>query len=188
LVDQKIAAEFQPYLGSGERILWTERPARGISLRPADLFLIPFSMMWLGFAGFWEWSVVRMGADPFMLVFGAAFFLFGFAVMVGRFFADAWIRSRTIYALTGHRALVLRRAWSERLLTERLPAKVTLQRNGRGGGSLVFGGGAWSPFDFASGMCAGFWVPSLADRVQFIGLPDVMEPYRLATGATGSTP
>lgn len=57
MIDPLIAAAFQPYLQSGERIVWTGRPRGGWILRPIDAWLIPLSIIWGGFMFFWEATV-----------------------------------------------------------------------------------------------------------------------------------
>ena len=44
----------------GEQILWSGGPADGVLFFPRDALLIPFSVFWLGFAIFWESSVVAL--------------------------------------------------------------------------------------------------------------------------------
>ncbi len=63
-------------LGREERLLWSAQPRQGIFLRSTDAYLIPFSLLWGGFAFFWEATVVnrmdRFCSDfwgvPFVLV------------------------------------------------------------------------------------------------------------------------
>jgi len=104
-------ADFQGRLLAGERIQWSGAPPGGILLAPGDALRIPFSVMWGGFAIFWEWGVLHAGHAPdFFVLWGIPFVLLGLYLIVGRFFVDAWIRAGTSYAVTNQRVLILRRA------------------------------------------------------------------------------
>jgi hypothetical protein len=50
-------AAIQPELTSGESILWAGQPNTRVIFHKEDLFLIPFSLLWGGFAIFWEGAV-----------------------------------------------------------------------------------------------------------------------------------
>ena len=47
-------------LDGNERLIWSGRPRGGIRFRRQDIFMIPFSLLWGGFAFFWEFSVLRI--------------------------------------------------------------------------------------------------------------------------------
>lgn len=65
----QIRDEISAELGVGEQILWQGQPRQGMFLRAADFFMIPFSLLWGGFAFFWEYSVISKGAPLFFCLF-----------------------------------------------------------------------------------------------------------------------
>jgi len=175
------ADDFRAYLQSGERIVWTGRPAQGVRLSGRDAFLIPFSLLWGGFAIFWETSVLVMAIRTVavlpMVLFGGAFVVVGCYMMFGRFFVDAWARSRTVYALTDRRALIARRLFGEKLIAVSLLNCPQLRLSLRGArGDIdfeaqqsMFGGRSW-----------GLWTPALDGAARFIGIEDAADVFRLA--------
>ena len=106
MFDFEIENELRPNLSPGEKLLWTGKPKQGLMLRSSDAFLIPFSLLWGGFAVFWESSVVASGGPIFFMLWGIPFVLMGIYITVGRFFVDAYKRSKTIYGLTPDRVLI----------------------------------------------------------------------------------
>lgn len=168
-------SDFQGRLLPGERILWTGAPPGGFLLTPGDIFRIPFSLMWGGFAVFWEWSVLRAGNAPdFFVLWGIPFVLVGLYLIVGRFFADAWVRARTSYAVTTQRILVLRTAPTFKFTTyaiDRLP-ELSLEERADGRGTIRFqpqvpmwGNRGWSG-----------WTPS-TDPTQFLLIADARSVF-----------
>jgi hypothetical protein len=63
-IDQNSYGAVQPELAAGESILWAGQPSRRVTFHKQDLFLIPFSLMWGGFAIFWEAGVMGSGDRP----------------------------------------------------------------------------------------------------------------------------
>ncbi len=85
--------ELTRHLDSDERLLWSGAPGGGLRLRRSDIFMIPFSILWGGFAIFWESLALRHNAPLFFLVWGLPFVALGLQMMVGRFFWDAFAAS-----------------------------------------------------------------------------------------------
>jgi len=133
-------------LAGGERLLWTGRPPRGLLLRRSDATVIPFSVMWTGFACFWEWNVLR-SKSAFMVLWGVPFVLLGVYFTFARFFWDAAQRARTCYAVTNRRALILTRLGRRRLRSVSLCTVLDLELEVRrdGTGTLRFNTGAARP-------------------------------------------
>lgn len=128
-------------LNPGERILWSGQPQQGFVLRPGDVFMIPFSLMWGGFAFFWEFGVVSSGAPFFFSVWGIPFVLVGLYMIVGRFFFDIAQRQKTFYALTNERVIILSGLISQNtksLQIEKLP-EINISTRNNGTGTITFG-------------------------------------------------
>ncbi|MDB5807857.1 MAG: hypothetical protein JWN73_5179 [Betaproteobacteria bacterium] len=135
-VRQDVRAE----LGAGERLLWSGQPRPGMALRPTDVVQIPFSIMWCGFAIFWESLVVKANAPGFFILWGIPFIAVGLYMVAGRFFFEAWQRGHTRYAVTDERVLIVSGGFSRRVksLGLRLLPEVTLLEQ-RGTGTITFG-------------------------------------------------
>jgi len=136
-------------LGAGERLLWSGQPHQGLMLRPADVYQIPFSLMWCGFAIFWESGVIQADKAPgFFVLWGLPFVAVGLYMVAGRFFFEAWQRGRTRYAVTDERVLIVSGMFSRQVksLGLRLLPEVTLVEQGQQGeaGTITFGADAAS--------------------------------------------
>ena len=64
--DEELRREMSP----GEHILWRGRPRPGVRFRASDALLIPFSLMWGGFAVFWEAMAWTKNAPFFFRLWG----------------------------------------------------------------------------------------------------------------------
>lgn len=132
--------EIRRELGPGEQVLWSGRPKQGMLLRPADAFQIPFSLLWCGFAIFWESSVARTG-NAFFMLWGIPFVAIGLYMVVGRFITEARLRSRTFYAVTAQRVLIVSGLFSRTIKSLDIKglSDMTLSEGSGGRGSIVFG-------------------------------------------------
>jgi hypothetical protein len=137
LDDEELRRQLEPE----ERLLWSGRPPAGVLFRPADGFLIPFSLVWCGFAIFWEGATLRTGAPAFFSLWGIPFIAIGLYLVVGRFFVDAWLRSRTLYGVTDSRILLVSRGWTQKVpsLAIRNLAEIGLREGANGRGTITFG-------------------------------------------------
>lgn len=95
----------QRELITDEKLLWCGRPRKGIIFRTSDIFAIPFSLLWFGFAIFWESAAVKNGPFFFML-WGIPFILVGLYMSIGRFFYDRQNRANTVYGVTNNRVII----------------------------------------------------------------------------------
>lgn len=156
-----VAQTLDRELGRSEKLLWSGIPRQGMLLRPADAFLIPFSLLWTGFAVFWEHGVLSSRAPPFMILWGMAFVLLGVYFVIGRFFLDSYQRTRTCYAVTDERIIIVSGVASREVksLPLRTLAEMTLRERPDGSGSITFG-----PIDPRYAMLAGTQWPGMGRR------------------------
>ena len=94
------------YLRPEERLLWSGRPDPAVRFSSADAYLIPFSIMWAGFAVFWEASVLVIGAPLLFDLWGLPFVALGLYMLFGRFVVKRRQKLQTAYGVTTGRAIV----------------------------------------------------------------------------------
>lgn len=190
------ASAFSGCLDPGEKVLWAGQPRQGIFLRASDAAAIPFSLLWGGFAIFWETMALTMtrhgkGAPLFVQIifplWGVPFVVIGLYMIFGRFFYDAWRRARIWYGVTDRRALIVRTGPTRTVTSFDLRSlgEVVFQEHGDGTGTLIFGPVVVSRnrgFNFL-----GAGVPPNA----FDHTPDANQAYRIVRQvqqASGATP
>jgi hypothetical protein len=174
---------FSGRLVPGERIVWAGRPRGGIMFTRQDIFLVPFSLVWCGFAIFWETGVSGAGAPSFFKLWGALFVCIGLYLVAGRFLVDAWIRQGIRYALTDRRVLILRpKPFSDFIAVnlDRLP-DARLSEDAHGRGTLRFGQPAsmWNRRGLSS------WTPALDSTPQFLLIDDARRVFDLVQRSAG---
>lgn len=130
--------------------MWTGSPVRFPVFDAADLLVVPFSIMWCGFAVFWEFTVIRTNGPSFFVLWGLMFVLVGLYFVAGRLIVR-WLTLRgTEYAVTDQRVVVhssvlgIDRERSEYLTNLEPP---TLRESANGAGTIRFGS-SYSPMTF----------------------------------------
>jgi len=160
-------SRFVGRLLKGEKIVWCGQPAQGFLLTSRDWVAIPFSLVWCGFAIFWEAGVLATNAPIFMKLWGVPFVLIGLYILVGRFLFDARIRRDVYYAVTDKRVLILRSGLFSKfsaMSLDQLP-DATLSESAGGRGSIRFGTAPyWGGSNFSG------WTPSLDSTPQFLAI------------------
>jgi hypothetical protein len=150
---------FSPELLPGETVQWTGLPNARVIFHAEDLGVIPFSLLWGGFAIFWMlsasgiWDVFSSRPDKtfgwFGIIWGTPFVVVGQYFIWGRFVYARWKKKRTYYAITTRRALIVEDGFRSRnAVSAYFENLSTIQKKVRsdGIGSIAFGGsviGEW---------------------------------------------
>lgn len=146
-MDPFVQAELQPELQPDEELLWTGRPDHNRLFSLIDIYLVPFSLLWGGFAFFWEgavlWSAIQTGnaAIAFPLVFGLFFVAVGSYLIFGRFLVKRYMKRHTYYGITSRRVILLSTAFRRTVRSvsiKRLPGLELSTGRGRRG-TVTFG-------------------------------------------------
>ena len=139
-------------LTDSEKVLWSGQPKQGIVFRTFDLFVVPFSVVWCGIAIFIFFQAARGQKAPiFFDLFSFVFVLIGIYIVVGRFLTEARQRSRTFYAVTNDRVIIISGLFGRTLKSIELKSlgEMSLSERNSGSGSIVFGNS--SPMDWMFG-------------------------------------
>jgi len=136
-MDQKT----KKYLDPGERVIWEGIPYQGIMFHRGDIFVVPFSILWFGFALFWEGTVLVTGAPIPFLIFGSFFVVVGFYFFIGRFLVDKYRRMKTSYALTDRRVLIVSGVFNPSLDSLNLDSlsEINFTESANDRGTITFG-------------------------------------------------
>jgi hypothetical protein len=169
-----IENELRSSLGSDEELIWTGKPKTGIMFRGSDVFLIPFSLLWGGFALFWEASVIATDAPFFFKLWGIPFVLVGLYIAVGRFFLDAKKRASTIYGITHDRVIIKSGIFSRdvKSLNIRTLSDISINQKADNSGTITFG-----PNDFRYSMMQGMEWPGAKQPPRLEFIKDVKTVY-----------
>lgn len=164
-----------------EKIKWRGRPDAGLHFSKADIFMVPFSLLWCGFAIFWEASVLRSDAPPLFRIWGVPFVLVGIYIVIGRFFWDAYSRSNTWYALTDDSALIVRRGLGGGMSSIYLPTvdNLGLDLRADGSGTIYFGAAS----DLQPGGMGLFGRSTKPDTPAFRYIPDAARVFQQCQNA-----
>jgi hypothetical protein len=140
---------------SGERVLWTGQPAAGFRHHLHTLPAVLFGIPWTAFAIFWVTMAIGMGSHmartsesiPFSLMsvvmplFGLPFILVGL-YMISSPYWQMRKSSKTVYALTDQRAIILEPTWRGEMTVRSVPHEHLIDRtrtqDNNGIGSLTF--------------------------------------------------
>lgn len=168
---------FSKYIQSNEIIKWTGKPPEGLLLRKSDIYMIPFSLLWGGFAIFWEATAYTSGAPFFFLIFGSFFVIMGLYMILGRFILDIVKRKYTYYALTNDRALILSTLLGQSIKSLDIKSipEISINLKSNNKGTIIFGNssGIQSMFTNSS------WPGARQDLPQFESIDNANQVYRM---------
>lgn len=116
-------------------------PDPKVRFAPIDVLLVPFSLLWGGFAVVWEWHAITTSDSILFALWGIPFVLVGLYFIGGRFIYKKRQKMRTVYGLTDTRAIV---SSSERSFEDTpvkdVPVRVSRSRGNRHA-TVFFGSG-----------------------------------------------
>src|SRR5215469_16003976 len=135
----RVREQLQPYLRPGEELLWCGAPDPSVLFTSGDLFIVPFSLLWLAFVASFETAAVSGNGGPFPVLWGIPFIAIGLYMVVGRFVVKRYRKTRTAYGVTTDRAIVVTGRSFADLPLQGQPISLRRSRNGRHV-SVTFGG------------------------------------------------
>lgn len=132
--------------------------------------MVPFSVLWCGFAIVWTWLAFHQAESRWFALVGLLFVAVGLYMVFGRFIAKKRRKLKTVYGLTDTRAIVLvgERDVSDVRMKD-VPVQINRSRDGRHV-RVIFGQGGVQTMYLNTGM--EFFTPGQAATVAFFYVPD----------------
>lgn len=128
-------------LRPSERIVWQGQPDVADFSNRGAWYLIPFSVLWCGFAILWEATAITSRGGVFFVLWGLPFVGVGLYMVFGRILVAREEARRTHYAVTDQRVLMVGGAFRRRIVEMALddlpPAQLEVGKHGLG--SITFG-------------------------------------------------
>lgn len=143
-MDFNITTELQQHLEANEKLIWVGQPKKGIVFRSADIFLIPISLLWCGFAVFW--MIMASKGSIFFAMLGIPFVVFGLIFVFGRFIIDAKQRNSTYYGLTEDRIIIKSGHFNKTIKSLNIKTLSDIEYNEKSDGSGTINIGPKNPF------------------------------------------
>lgn len=148
-MDHTVTEIFRDELTRDENILWTGKPNESVNFTPSDIFLVPFSLLWGGFAIAWEIGVLlsflnkgkNITAGLPFLAFGGFFVIVGLYFIFGRFIYKKIRKRNTYYAVTSKRVIAVVELLGKNIKAANIntiPA-INMRERSSGNGSIIFG-------------------------------------------------
>jgi len=137
-------------LPSSEHVLWSGSPVRYPVFDRQDAVLVPVSILWFGFAIFWETTAVQMAATVLLRGLGRAVPGLGFYMSIGRLIVRQVMLRSAVYTVTNLRIIMQWNGLANERERSRLPSIISnrpiLAESDDGFGTIRFGSA--SPFQF----------------------------------------
>jgi hypothetical protein len=162
--EQKIRNELRPK----EQLLWCGQPYAGILFRWFDVPISIFGLIWTGGVVTGMVEGFQKG-PPIALLFFIPFILVGAFFLFGRFLFDAWLRSKTYYAISDQRAFILAGVFSQTVRSFHLDtlSEITVTERRNGYGRIILGAvSPWEQWQAPSGMGPNPFAPSSFECVE----------------------
>ncbi len=128
-----------------EKVLWTGNPNHKKIFAKGDIFLIPFSIIWLSIAFIWEFIALYGTKEGGMIdilfpIIGIVFILFGLYFSFGRFIYKRYRKKNTHYIITNNRIFIIKNGRKIKVSSELINGigQVSKQNSGNGRGTIIF--------------------------------------------------
>jgi hypothetical protein len=186
-ISQMALQAIQPELTSGESVLWAAQPSRSVIFHSEDLYLVPFSLMWGGFAIFWEAGAAGYWGSPshqnglwiFGVIWGIPFVVVGQYLIWGRFLYAAGKKKRTYYAVTNRRVIAVQNGWSLNMASAYIDTLPTIIKGSLSKGTTTLRFAQAEPM-WTRGRSWGVWDGlSIRDVPTFADIQDADYVYRM---------